>query len=65
MHRVDGIPKQVRAKVTELINASRELAFIGSLAPEERDDVRDSYLTAKYNLERTIKTYLDRAKENS
>jgi len=59
-YRVDGLPRQVRAKITELVHASQEMAFIGSYPPEDHDEIRENFLTRKYNLERTIKTHLER-----
>ena len=59
-YRVDGLPRQIRAKTTQLIDASRKLAFVSNLAPHERHAIREEYLKSRYNLEQTIKTLLDK-----
>lgn len=62
-NRVDDIPPTIRAKITEFYNAAQDYAFIGSKMPEEHRDVETQMGMAFYNLQRTIKTVLDRVEK--
>lgn len=57
---VDGLPRPIKAKITQLINASREAAFAGSQPPEDRQAIREYQDVCRYNLERTIMTLLEK-----
>lgn len=59
-YRVSGLPKQIRQKTTLLINASREYATIGMLPMEEREPCRRRLMQARYELEQTILTLLNK-----
>ena len=54
------IPSAIKAKITEYRIACEEYAFVGAKAPEERQQVIDDLCIRRYNLERTIATYLEK-----
>lgn len=60
-YQVDGLPPAIKGKVTEMISAAFDYAFRGTL---EDDDAFDAAVEglhiARHDLERTIKTHLDR-----
>lgn len=55
------LPAPIKAKITQLENAHRALAFIGAKMPEDHEAIQEEYDVARYNLERTILTFIDRA----
>lgn len=57
---VEGIPRSIKAKITELINASKNHAFLGSQDPEDHEEIEEYLHVARYNLERTIKTEMSK-----
>ena len=59
-YHVDGLPRSIKAKITELGEAAAEYAFIGAQDPEDHEAIEDHAHIARYNLERNIKTLLDR-----
>ena len=60
-YRVSGLPRQIRAKTTAYANAARQLAFISNYLPHERDAIRDRFLQARYDLEKTILTLINKS----
>jgi hypothetical protein len=62
---VDSLSPSIKAKITKLIGASKEYAFIGALTDsEEQDGVEEELHIARYNLERTILTLVKKAQGN-
>ena len=61
-YRVEGLPPTIRAKMTEFFDVATDYAFRGSMDDAREAEVYESMGIAKYNLERTIKTLLDRAR---
>ncbi len=57
------IPRSIKAKITELINASNEEALAGSRDPAEAAAIREWAKEARYNLEATIQTVLKKAQK--
>ena len=57
------IPGPIKAMITRFEVAHQEFVFIGAKMPEDHASIEENYEVARYNLERTIKTYLDRPKE--
>lgn len=60
-YRVDSLPIPIKAKITELENAICDLSWMGSQPPEHHASILEMVQTARYNLERTICTLLNRA----
>jgi hypothetical protein len=60
---VDGITPSIKAKITQLISASKEYAFIGAAEVEDREGIEEELHIARYNLERTILTVLKSQKQ--
>lgn len=60
--RVEGLPPSIRGKITALMKAADEAAFAGSQPPEMREEITTNLQWARYELERTIVTLLDRKK---
>lgn len=60
--RVEGLPPSIRGKITALMNAAEEAAFAGSQPPESREEITTNLQWARYELERTIMTLLERKK---
>ncbi len=58
--KVDGISPSIRGKMTEFFDAAMQYAFLGSMMVGDRDAVKNDMHAAWYNLERTIKTELDK-----
>ena len=58
--RVEGIPPAILAKITEYTRACFERAFIGAQEPDDHEAIEFFYENARYNLERTIKTELEK-----
>lgn len=54
-------PAAIKAKITELENAALDYAFIGAQPPEDREDILHGAQVARYNLERTILSYIEAA----
>ncbi len=63
--RVEGIPPSILGKITEYTDACFERAFIGTLDAEDHLTVEELYHISRYNLERTIKTELEKARANT
>ncbi len=59
-YRVEGLPPAIRGKVTQLINAAHDAAWVGSAHPFDMDDIREYEHISRYELERTIMTHLER-----
>lgn len=59
------IPPSIKGKITELIRAADQAAFAGSMSPQDAVDARQSLETAKYNLQATIQTALEKAKKGN
>lgn len=59
-YTVEGLPPSIKGKITQFYNAVTEYACIGTQDPEFRGDIKDALVEARYELERTIKTLLDR-----
>lgn len=59
-YRVEGLPPAIRGKITQLMNASLDAAFSGSQEPEVCKQQIEYEKVCRYELERTIKTYLDK-----
>lgn len=57
------IPPSIKGKITELMRAAERAAFAGSMPKQEASDARQSLDTAKYNLQATIQTALEKAKK--
>lgn len=53
-------PAPIKAKITAYMRAVEEFAFIGTQPPEDHDQITRDLKTARYNLEQTILTYLER-----
>lgn len=58
IYHVDGCPPSVRAKITQLIYAAMDLAFIGSMDPYYYEEIEENFMIARHDLERTIVTKL-------
>lgn len=59
-YHVDGLPRSIKAKITEFGNAAAEYAFIGAAHPGDYETIEDNAQIARYDLERTIETVLER-----
>lgn len=59
-YRVEGIPPAILGKITEFQDAVHQYAFKGAADPLDYDDIIEQLCIARYNLERTIKTYLEK-----
>ena len=55
-----SIPPPIKAKITRLLTAAHDAAFVGAAHPGDMQQIKDDLHTARYNLERTIQTFLDR-----
>jgi len=63
-YQVDGLPPAIKGKVTEMISAAFDYAFIGTYEnADAREAIEEGFHVARHDLERTIKTYLDREAE--
>lgn len=58
---VDGLPPAILGKITSLIDASFEYAFIGAKDPQDYESIEREFDWSRYQLERTIKNHLDRS----
>lgn len=58
---VDGVPSSIKAKITAFSQAAQDYAFIGSQPPEDHAEIEEEFHRARYNLELSVKTHLDRA----
>lgn len=54
------LPPTIKAKITRYGNAAQEYAFTGAQPPENREAIQNDFKIARYNLERTILTLLER-----
>lgn len=59
------IPSSIKGKITELMTAANNAAFAGTMSPQNAVDARQSLETAKYNLQATIKTALEKARKGA
>ena len=59
-YRVEGLPPSVRGKVTQFAEAAMDYAMIGAAHPLDMGGIEEQYHNCRYELERTIKTLLDR-----
>ena len=57
------LPAAIKAKITEFEHAVDAFVWAGSQSPEEQRGILESAQSARYNLERTILTYLAKAAE--
>lgn len=55
-------PAAIRAKITALEHAAMDYAFKGAAHPADVDALTEAAQVARYNLERTILTFLERGK---
>lgn len=55
------LPAPIKAKITQFENAHRELVANDYCPAGSPADIQESYDVARYNLERTILTFIDRA----
>lgn len=53
-------PAQIKAKITAYMRAVEKFAFLGAQPPEDRDQIEQDLKFARYNLEQTILTHLER-----
>lgn len=60
-YKVD-IPPAIKAKITSFANAVEEEAFAGAAPKEDRKAIEAETNAARYDLERTIETYIRRAR---
>lgn len=58
------IPAPIKAKITQFKNATVDMAFVGMAMPEDRAQIEEYFEVARYDLERTIKTFLERQSVN-
>lgn len=61
-YQVDGLPPSIKGKVTELAEASMNYAFVGAADPLDMPGIEEAFHIARHDLERTVKTLLDREK---
>ena len=54
------LPPAIKAKITCYGNAAQEYAFHGAQPPEDHEGILNDFKVARYNLERTILTLLER-----
>ena len=59
------IPPSIKGKITELMRAAENAAFAGTMSPQNALDAQQYLETAKYNLQATIKTALEKAKKGN
>ena len=57
------VPRWVRAKITEFERAVREDAWKGSQHPEDHRAIEEQFENARYELEATIQTALDKVRK--
>lgn len=60
--RVEGLPPSILGKITEYTAACYEMAFIGTQDAEDHPAIEEEYEMARYDLERTIQTELEKAR---
>lgn len=61
---VDFLAPAIKAKITRFAQSAANYAFKGTAQTEkEREEYEDDYLVARYNLERTVKTHIDRVEK--
>lgn len=60
-YNVDGLPPSIKGKITSALKAAQDYAFLGAAPPEDHDAVVENLQVARYDLERTIMTHLERA----
>ena len=58
---VDGLAPSIKAKITKLIGASKEYAFIGAAEIDDMEVIEEELHIARYNLEQTILTLVKKA----
>lgn len=58
-YQVSGLPPAILGKISEFQNAVRDAAFAGSNHPDDAETIREHVDWCRYQLERTIKTYLE------
>jgi hypothetical protein len=61
---VDSLTPSIKAKITKLIDASKEYAFIGAAEVDDMEGIEEELHIARYNLERTILTLVKKAQGN-
>ena len=54
------LPAPIKAKVTQFANAVHDFAWRGAQHPEDAVAIEQTLMAARYNLERTIETYLEK-----
>lgn len=55
------LPAPIKAKITQFENAHAHLMALGSCPMHQYNEAQEGYDVARYNLERTILTFIDRA----
>jgi len=58
-YRVDGLPSAIKGKVTQFANAAMDYAMVGAAHPMDVRAIEEYYHESRYELERTIQTYLE------
>jgi len=61
-YQVEGLPPSIKGKITEFADACRSYAFKGSYDTYHAAEVEEAFHVARYDLERTIATHLEKAK---
>lgn len=56
---IDNLPNSIKARITALIRATEEHAWLGSQPIEDQEAIEEGLKIARYNLERTIVTVLN------
>lgn len=64
-YHVEGVPPYILGKITQLQRASHEAAHAGSHMPEHASRIREYEHWCRYELERTIRTLLDRSERGA
>lgn len=54
------LPTSIKAMITKYGNAARAYAWKGAAHPEDADAITEQFQIARYNLERTILTHLNK-----
>jgi hypothetical protein len=57
---VQNLPPSVKGKITLVIQAAMDYSFIGAAHPDDFEAIEEALHVARYDLERTIQTVLNR-----
>jgi len=66
-YEVADLPPAIKGKVTEFAKACGEYAFIGTYSEDQEicEAIETGFQVARYDLEKTIMTFLNRAKKKT